>query len=215
MLAPDLPGHGMDTRSVFDAVAFADELAAQITLPANIVAWSLGGQVALQLAARHPDKVASLCLCATFAKLLQTDGYDAGLVQSRLLGMVPVFQADYAKAMTQFLQLQILYTPERKAALTAILPAVTACPVPAALESAQAYAQLADVRALLANTNAPTLCVYGDKDTITPSRLGHYLRSHLPHAQMLLIKKAVHAPFVSHPQLMAQALHQFWSQHEA
>lgn len=215
LLAPDLPGHGHDQRPEFDAARFADELAAQLDAPANIVAWSLGGQVALQLAVRHPDKVASLCLCATFAKLLQDTDYPEGLVQSKLLGMIPVFQADYAKTMTQFLQLQILYTPERKAAIEAILPAVTAFAAPTALESAQRYAQHADLRAALVGIKAPTLCVYGNKDTITPPRLGEYLHTHLPNAQLLLIDKAVHAPFISHPQTVAQALTEFWSQHEA
>ena len=214
-LVPDLPGHGADVRTQFDAAAFADELAAQIDVPANIVAWSLGGQVALQLAVRHPDKVASLCLCATFAKLLQADGYDAGLKASKLLGMIPVFQADYPKTMSQFLQLQILYTPERKAAVQAMLPAVTAYAAPTALQSAQEYASHADMRDALAQIQAPVLCVYGDKDTITPARLGEYLREHLPRARLLLIKKAVHAPFISHPELMAAALKEFWSQHEA
>ena len=74
---------------------------------------------------------------ATFAKLLQADGYDAGLKASKLLGMIPVFQADYPKTMSQFLQLQILYTPERKAAVQAMLPAVTAYAAPTALQSAQ------------------------------------------------------------------------------
>ena len=215
ILAPDLPGHGADVRTHFDAAAFADELAAQIDTPAHVVAWSLGGQVAMQLALCHPDKVASLCLCATFAKLLQADGYEAGLKESKLLGMIPVFQADYPNTMTQFLQLQILYTPERKAAAQAILPAVTAYAAPTALQSAQEYAGRADLRADLARISAPVLCVYGDKDTITPARLGEYLRQHLAHARLLLIKKAVHAPFISHPELMAAALKEFWSQHEA
>ncbi|UOO92360.1 alpha/beta fold hydrolase [Vitreoscilla stercoraria] len=213
--APDLPGHGDHHETEFDAAVFADQLAAQMDEAHHIVAWSLGGQVALQLAARHPDKVKTLCLCATFAKLLQTEGYDAGLVQSKLLGMIPVFQADYGKTMTQFLQLQILYTPERKAAVEAILPATIACGVPAGLHSAQQYASAADARSLLAHITTPTLCVFGDKDTITPVRLGEYLAAHLPNAQLLNIPKAVHAPFISHPDVMANALIEFWNTHEA
>ena len=97
-------------------------------------------------------------------------------------------------------------TPERKAAVQAILPAVTAYAAPTALQSAQEYAGRADLRADLARISAPVLCVYGDKDTIPPARLGEYLRQHLAHARLLLIKKAVHAPFISHPELMAAAL---------
>ena len=213
--APDLPGHGLNHDANFDAATFADCLALNMQEPHHIVAWSLGGQVALQLALRHPDKVKTLCLCATFAKLLQSHDYEVGLVQSKLNGMIPVFQADYGKTMTQFLQLQILYTPERKHAIDMILPNVIACGVPQGLQSAQQYAAKADLRAQLPQIHTPTLCVCGDKDTITPMRLGEYLAEHLPNAHLMVIAKAVHAPFISHPQQMATELIEFWNTHEA
>ena len=41
--------------------------------------WSLGGMVALYLAARHPHKVRALCLTASFAKFRAEAGYPEGL----------------------------------------------------------------------------------------------------------------------------------------
>ena len=59
--APDLPGHGAaGSDGTFDVAAVADSLAAQLNEPAHLLGWSLGGLVALHMAAHHPEKVRSL-----------------------------------------------------------------------------------------------------------------------------------------------------------
>lgn len=67
--AIDFPGHG-DEPPIDEVTlpAVADHVAGGIDAPVHLVGLSLGGMVALHLALRHPDKVASLVVaCSTAA----------------------------------------------------------------------------------------------------------------------------------------------------
>lgn len=71
VLAPDHRGHGRGIRSVepFTLEDVADDVAALVReiygRPALLVGYSMGGPIALHTAARHPDAVAGVVLCAT------------------------------------------------------------------------------------------------------------------------------------------------------
>ncbi|SFC08843.1 Pimeloyl-ACP methyl ester carboxylesterase [Halobiforma haloterrestris] len=70
--APDLPAHGRrdgDSLSLEAAVAVAGDALedAEVTVPALVVGQSLGGYVGIELAARHPDRVAALALSGASA----------------------------------------------------------------------------------------------------------------------------------------------------
>jgi pimeloyl-ACP methyl ester carboxylesterase len=68
VIAPDLPGFGDSTRAVPDYsvhahAAYLDAFLAALHEPrAHVVGFSMGGGVAIALAARHPERVASLTL---------------------------------------------------------------------------------------------------------------------------------------------------------
>lgn len=209
--ALDLPGHGdAPFDGTFDVAAAADALAAQMEADSLVLGWSLGGLVVLFLAARHPQKVRGLCLCASFAKFLAADDYPEGVSAEPLLKMAAWFEQDYHKTMQQFLQLQFLYAKERQAEVTeAVLSALTAPGVPPALRAALEGASDADARALLAQIRVPVLLVYGGKDMITPVRMGEYLQRHLPDARLEVLPQAAHAPFLSHAQDFAGLLADF------
>ncbi|STZ77161.1 pimeloyl-ACP methyl ester esterase BioH [Bergeriella denitrificans] len=195
----DLPGHGgAPDIEPFDIAAIADRFAADIDSPAHILGWSLGGLAALNLAARHPEKVRSLCLTASFAKLTAAPDYLEGLDRVALGKMVGLFRQDYAKYIKQFLQLQLLNTPDAADILSRILPDLAALGAPSALQSALEAVEQADARPLLPETAAPALLVFGGKDAVTPPRMGEYLQRHLPESEFHLIEKAAHAPFLSH-----------------
>nr|WP_231998428.1 pimeloyl-ACP methyl ester esterase BioH [Neisseria animalis] len=201
----DLPGHGgAPDVGTFDIAAVADRFAAQIDGRADLLGWSLGGLVVLYIAARHPDKVRSLCLTASFARLTAAPDYPEGLNRVALGKMTGLFRQDYAKHIKQFLQLQLLHAPESAAIIEKILPDIAACGAPAALETALEAVERADARALLPGIAAPVLLVYGGKDAITPPRMGEYLHRHLSDSEFCLIEKAAHAPFLSHAEKFAQ-----------
>jgi pimeloyl-ACP methyl ester carboxylesterase len=66
-ICPDLPGHGQmaDTCESFDVVSIAAHLAEGITAPMDIFGYSMGGYVALLLAATYPEKVRKVITLAT------------------------------------------------------------------------------------------------------------------------------------------------------
>lgn len=209
--APDLPGHGeADFNGVFDIAAIADGLAARLERPAHIVGWSLGGMVALAMAVRHPARVRSLCLTATAAKITAAANYPQGLKRMPLAAMIDGFRADYAAAMHRFIELQLLYTPEKRHWIQDWSTDVAAPGAPAALEAALAALEAADWRAELPEIHCPVLLVYGGKDALTPVRMGEYLHRHLPGSRLYIIDKAAHAPFLSHSDEMAATLIDFW-----
>lgn len=208
--APDLPGHG-DAPFVrpFDIAAAADGIAAQIDAPADILGWSLGGLVALYLAACHPGKVRSLCLTASFARLTADEDYPEGLAAPALGKMVGAFRSDYAKHIKQFLQLQLLHTPDADGIIGRILPDLARCGTPSALQEALDAAERADARHLLDKIDVPVLLVFGGKDAITPLRMGEYLHRRLKGSRLVVMEKAAHAPFLSHAEAFAALYRDF------
>lgn len=206
--APDLPGHG-DAPFVRPFDIAADGIAAQIDAPADILGWSLGGLVALYLAARHPGKVRSLCLTASFARLTADEDYPEGLAAPALGKMVGAFRSDYAKHIKQFLQLQLLHTPDAAEIIGRILPDLARCGTPSALQEALDAAERADARHLLDKIDVSVLLVFGGKDAITPPRMGEYLHRRLKGSRLVVMEKAAHAPFLSHAEAFAALYRDF------
>ena len=79
-----------------------------------------------------------------------------------------------------------------------VLPDLIRHGAPRALQAALDAVNRADARPFLAHIQQPVLLVYGQKDAITPPRMGEYLHRHLPDSRLHLIEKAAHAPFLSH-----------------
>src|SRR5579871_5927188 len=74
VLAPDLPGHGRSggapLRSIADMADFTASLIEAAGMrAARLVGHSMGSLVALEMAARHPDKVTGLGLIGTAAAM--------------------------------------------------------------------------------------------------------------------------------------------------
>lgn len=212
VLAPDLPGHGVSPMAEpYDLDALVDRLAA--TAPANccVAGWSLGGQLALQWAARHPQQVRRLILIATTPRFVSTADWPHGMTMDVLSGFAASLAEDAAATLQRFLLLETQGDAQARSVTRRLEAALAerAAPGRVVLELMLRGLRDADLRALLPAIRQPALVVHGDRDRITPPAAGEYLATHLPHGRMELIPGAAHAPFISCPDAVSRLIADF------
>lgn len=199
---PDLPGYG-DTcpLSPYTAEALADEVAAGLEVPVNLVGWSMGGMVALALAARHPHKVAKLVLVGTSPAFVNRAGWKHGLAPEVLADFAVDLTRDYRATLLRFLALQARGGDAARAVVARLRATVFARgePVPAVLAAGLELLRGVDLRDVAARVDCPTLVIHGVHDTLCPAAAGRWLAEQIPLARLALHEGASHAPFISHP----------------
>jgi len=194
--ALDLPGHGQSDREVGDGTVaeFADLttrfLEAQFDEPVHIVGHSLGGAIAIDLAHRRPDLVASLFLLAPA-------GVGRGIDPDFLTAVTEMATLEQATAV-----LGRLVTRARLISPQMTTRALAQMSEPGTREALRKVAEnlvdvhrhLAPAVGALAARPLPKAVVWGDSDTINPlaeegaESLGAALHvvegaGHLPHIE--------------------------------
>jgi len=210
--APDLPGYGdRPGISPYTAEALADALAPALPAGANLVGWSLGGMVALALAARHPAKVGKLVLVGSSPAFVNRADWAHGLAPEVVAGFAADLQRDYRGTLLRFLSLPARGGEEARGVVSRLRQAVfeRGEPAPATLAAGLGLLQDVDLRGGVQTIACPTLVVHGDHDTLCPPAAGAWLAEHLPRARLARHPGASHAPFLSHPAWFCQTVQAF------
>ena len=197
----DFPGHGYSQGAPISTLsAMADAVANAMPKRTHLLGWSLGGQVALELARRHADRVDKLLLVATTPCFLQRENWPHAVSPAVLADFGARLAADASATIRRFLALQVLRLPNVHAAMTALEDAVMARGTvnPLALAASLKILATTDLRAHLRHINHATLVLQGDHDALTPEPAGRWLASELPNARYVMMAHAAHAPFLSH-----------------
>lgn len=208
-LAPDLPGYGATPSvSSYSAENLADALAQGLHGPVNLVGWSMGGMVALALAARHPDKVARLVLVGTSPAFVNRPGWTLGLEPGVLGGFAADLAKDYRATLLRFLALQARGGDAARAVVGRLREQVFARgePSPAVLAAGLELLRDVDLRTAAAAVGCPTLVIHGAHDKLCPVAAGEWLAQHISQARLAVHGAASHAPFISHPAWFAATL---------
>lgn len=216
VMAVDLPGHGysvdnrcksQDARDKAEASAFTfgldgivDRLSEQFNEPLTLCGWSLGGQVALRWAMRHPQQVNRLVTVACTPSFVRRAGWDHALSVEVLQEFADNLEHHYAPTLKRFLALQMRGGEQEREWLTRLRGTLFSRGEPdlAALQGGLKILRDLDLRSLLADIKQPVLVIAGDRDMLTPLQASQYLAGHLPDARLALIRGAAHAPFLSH-----------------
>ena len=209
-IAVDLPGHGRSAwRTTVSAVSAAqldalDSLLHPLlaTLPHNstLVAWSLGGQLALRAAMLAPERVARLVLIATTPRLVRAADWPHG-VDAALLALMRARVHEDSQAMVdEFLELQLRGCRNAEPLLHSLrtaLPMHGVALAPALLGGLEVLTYT-DLRPLLSQVHQPALVVGGQYDRITHPRAAEALAHGLSNACYHEFARSAHAPFLSH-----------------
>lgn len=208
VLCPDLPGHGeSDSTTEYQLTSFAtaiEQWTEQLgILNTALLGWSLGGQVALQLAADQCLSVSKLVLVATTPLFCQAGDWSHGLPAAQVKSLDRNLGRAYEKTMADFFNLQFVdedLPKERYRQVLAFAVRSGRLPDPEQARNALEILSNTDLRPSLHSIELPTLVMHGELDQIIPPAAGEYLARHLPNAQMCLMPAVGHAPFFSCPE---------------
>lgn len=163
----DYPGHGDSHRPsgmqtiaslAGHAMALLDELRIERT---HLCGISLGGMVAMELAARHADRVDHAVFAATASRIGTEDLWGAR-ISAALMGGMHVIRAG---TIDRFISARARARhPERVAALREIMETASAEGYAAACTALRD----ADLGGILAEIHAPSLVIAGARDESTP-----------------------------------------------
>jgi pimeloyl-[acyl-carrier protein] methyl ester esterase len=218
MITVDLPGHGgsdWDPKAASPAAQAwrVHETLAPLTERYCLLGWSLGGQIALDLALALPAHIEALALIATTPRFLASSNWRCGTARAQLARLIHDLYADSERAVSDFLVLAARGSAPRTAAnvLDRLRRALKSdgWAHPAALASGLARLRDTDLRSGLSRVDVPALVIAGQRDRIVRAAASRALARRLPDARYVEIKGAAHAPFLSHPGRVARHLREF------
>jgi 3-oxoadipate enol-lactonase len=209
VIVPDLRGYGASGGAVPDWAAFVDDLAALLDglrVPRAVVAGlSMGGQIALELWARHPGRVAGLLLADTTASGETERSRAARVAQAQRLlreGMDP-----YAVEMLY----RMVASDARPAVARHVLAMMRSTDPAGAAAAQRARADRPDRRADLSAVAVPTVVVVGSEDDLTPIADAQALADGVPGAELVVVDGAAHLPNLERPDAFNAALERLLS----
>lgn len=192
----------------------ADLIKALNFSPAHIIGHSLGGFMAIHIAAKHPDLVKTLTLCSTAAKQVE-----AGVQYLRnriaLIDAQPSNEATTANRADIIAVMDKLYALESlldTSFVEEIITHETSNKYPQSASSFKRQAQAClthDASTLLDQISCRTLIITGEKDKYYTPELAYDLASKIESSQAVVIPDAAHMIQIEQPEFFCVTLNKF------
>ncbi|RMB80707.1 4-carboxymuconolactone decarboxylase [Streptomyces shenzhenensis] len=200
----DLPGHGGAPAHPADSVA---ELSARLLATLDAVGvqrfgyagCALGGAIGMELALRHPERIASLALVATSPRFGTADEFRQRGVIVRTNGLDPIARTSPDRWFTGgFAAAQPAIT---EWAVQMVRTTDPGCYI-AACEALAGF----DVRSELGRIGVPTLVLVGSDDQVTGPAEARTLVAGIPDARLAVVPGASHLVPVEQPAAVTDLL---------
>ena len=208
----DLPGHGF-SRPIdpYHLYAMAEQVAEILPANADVLGWSLGGQVAMRLALDKPDMVRRLVLVAATPCFVNKPDWQTGTEPRVFDEFATHLNADYQKTMQQNLTLQCMNAKDARKTIKILREKFAERPAANTQAVRQSLQVLldTDLREEIPNLRKPTLLIHGDRDNLAPVQAAHWMMQNLPAGFLRVMSGSAHAPFLSHQEQFIEALVQF------
>jgi len=198
----DLPGYG--ASPAFEPCTLehlARAVAAALPEKVSVCGWSLGGQVALEMALLFPNQIERLVLTASTPCFTVREGWLWAVPREVLLEFATALETDYEGTLKRFLALQARGGDEVKMVLKRLRDILftRGRPDVQTLRAGLKTLLESDLRDLAALIKTPTLLLHGGRDMLTPVGAAHWLAAQMPEARLAVLSGAAHAPFLAHP----------------
>ncbi len=206
VLAPDFPAHGRSSGTALSSIAaLADWTAALIDAAgvraARLVGHSMGSLVALETAARHPEKVTALGLIATAAPMpVSADLLNAAKTNDHAaVDMISLWGNGYRATMggSEAPGLWMLGGAERL--LERARPGVLFADLSACNDYRDGLAAAAKIK-------VPSVVILGSRDLMTPAKSGRAIAAAIPGSRLTVLEGAGHLLMSERPDEVLAAL---------
>lgn len=209
----ELPGHGRSIEGLrdYNLPAIAAQVRKVMPDNASLVGWSLGGQVATQLELDNPGFLKQLVLVASAPQFARSDDWPEGVAAEVLDSFAGDLRTDFKNTVKRFIAIQAMGSENAQQLQRTLRERVFlhGNPQIAALEGGLKTLHDVNLRPRLHELQCPVLMISGDHDTLFRPAAARRSCELIPHASLITIKGAGHAPFISHPEQFLQALTQF------
>lgn len=215
----DLPGHGLSHVCAREAansqeppsVPVLDAIAEVLPSTFTLCGWSLGGQLAIELALRQPMRVEKLVLISTAPCFVKRQDWQWGMEASMLQLFGRNLKRDYATTMRRFLTLQVSGGADATRTLSLLRGSLVERREPdkAALEAGLKILLASDLRNELKHIHQPVLMVHGAQDVITHPNAAKWMNEQFLRSELEMLPQCGHAPFLSYPEQFVSNLARF------
>ncbi|MGH8763977.1 MAG: pimeloyl-ACP methyl ester esterase BioH [Nitrosospira sp.] len=199
----DLPGHGFSPVCEPVTLERMVEVVAD-SLPASCIVcgWSLGGQVAIELALREPARVRKLALVSTTPCFARREDWQWGMDVTALQLFMENLKQDDKATMNRFLTLAASGGQGDAASVLARLRKnffQRNAPNAAVLQEGLQILLTSDLRKRLRGMTQHAILLQGENDVITDPGAARWMNQQLQRSELIMFSGCGHAPFLSYP----------------
>ncbi|BAH82976.1 pimeloyl-ACP methyl ester esterase BioH [Candidatus Ishikawella capsulata] len=207
----DLPGFGYNQR--YEATLLREM--SQFLVPiipedSFVLGWSLGGLVASYLAITQPHKIKGLITVASSPCFIKKVHWP-GIKMQTLIEIKKQLNKNFYRTLERFFILQTIGSQTAIKDIHTFNKVILSCSIPrlSALENSLNILCNTDLRNALLQVSCPFLRIYGALDGLVPRSISRLLDEMYPNSKSIIMQKAAHAPFLSHPTLFCQHIINF------
>jgi pimeloyl-[acyl-carrier protein] methyl ester esterase len=209
MYLVDLPGHGFSRDCGLPLEPHASARAiVEATPPAIWLGWSLGGLIALSAALEFPLHVRNLAMLCATPRFVSGDDWPQGRDPSLVRQLATDLETDYHATIERFLALEVMGSPDPRTELRKLRAEVFARGEPdmRILQEGIRVLDQTDLRdGLLRLKTGKSWWTAGRLDRLVHPSVMQW-SAQACQGEFHVIQHAGHAPFLSHPEAVAQTL---------
>jgi len=177
---------------------------------AHLVGLSMGGLIAFDFQATHPDRVATLTICDSMPGM--TGISEEGRREFIRLRQEPLLNGKEPRDIAPVVAKTLIGKSAKPGSFERLVASMSALHKGSymkAIEATTNYARTLE----LENIRVPTHIVVGDEDVLTPPALSRAMASRIPDARLTVIKGAGHLSNIEQPEAFNAAALAFLLEH--